>query len=99
MQAVTQLDEKVGRAGYNPALLAFWLVPYATDHQWCLVAAELGCSRSAALQLALARKPRRRCYEYDVAALARRYSIERPRLAAVLTAARRAAEFPFEPIR
>ena len=38
-------------------------------------------------------------YEYDVAALARRYSIERPRLAAVLSAARRAAERPFEAIR
>jgi len=99
MQPATQLDEQVGRAGYNPALLAFWLVPYATERQWCLVAADLGCSLSAALQLALARKPRRRCYEYDVATLARRYSIERPRLAAVLRAARRAAELPFEAIR
>jgi hypothetical protein len=63
------------------------------------VAAELGCSLSATLQLALARKPRRRCYEFDVAALARRYSIARPRLVAVLSAARRAAERPFEPIR
>src|SRR3954447_1028819 len=99
MQFATRLDERVGRAGDNPALLAFCLVPSATDRRWCLVAAELGCSLSAALELALARKPRRRCYEYDVAALARRYSIERPRLAAVLRAARRAAELPFEAIR
>jgi hypothetical protein len=99
MQSPNRLDEKVCQAEYNPALLACWLVPYATHQPWYRVAAQLGCSLSTARQLALARKPRRRCYDYDIAALARRHSIERRRLAAVLNAARRVAESPFEAVR